>query len=635
MSNCWCNEQSPSTAIPLQAERTDCGTCWPISGYPLPESFYEWAKLLTPIAKAKLPPFDVKVSKLPHSDYGILTISDNEIVWYKYDKGITYTDVNGVLIPYGQNNPWDAGTITIIKRWLHPTWTFNGNDGKGGSYVDVSENGVMKRYDADYNNCNYMFSHGTNDSVSADITHLTLRLFASSTCCRPATNKDLWIVAIEWPICASDVFPVVPSICLYANCGRRGIVRDVTKCMPDGSEMLVSYNDYATPTRPWLVKITDTRIVDCQTGDVTVITPTGDIPETALNASQIGYKGIRGSVSLSHNWSGGEAHSSNHYANSTSAGIILTREIMQTFYDIPADIQRNGYPLLPCGNQPVRAITDKDLADESIEGLAKLSRPCDWNTTNNIALNKFDTATPTNLGSVMLSRESCTPCSPIAVGDNDLRLFKPYIQLLDTEIGWTGSIFTTDWVWTTQVEFLYWYTNIYPNSEPLNCGMKDSVYYGFTRDPSELFTDGTVNFYKSIIIPKDGMYHASWQCRLFVDLYIDSNIPFGNARWRLKVNSDNTTLGDKKEWIHRSFKQDIVDNLNASAWTSWIKPWTEYVNWDPAASDSFLQAEWDIYLFEWDEVWLEIDMDLDTTLDYRYYRQRIHLHYIDETQLFV
>jgi hypothetical protein len=71
--------------------------------------------------------------------------------------------------------------------------------------------------------------------------------------------------------------------------------------MPDGSEKLVSYNDYATPTRPGLSMITDTKIVDCQTGYVTTLTPTGDVPETALNASQIGYKGIRGSVSLSNN----------------------------------------------------------------------------------------------------------------------------------------------------------------------------------------------------------------------------------------------------------------------------------------------------------------------------------------------
>ena len=142
--------------------------------------------------------------------------------------------------------------------------------------------------------------------------------------------------------------------------------------------------------------ITDTKVVDCATGNVTTYTPTGDIPEKALNASQIGYKGIRGAVSLSHNGSNGEAHSSNHYANSTSAGTILTRSIAQTFYDIPADIQRNGYPLLPCGNQPVRAITDKDLADVEVEGLTKLSRPTCAGVKTNVALNKADLASQTN-----------------------------------------------------------------------------------------------------------------------------------------------------------------------------------------------------------------------------------------------
>lgn len=153
---------------------------------------------------------------------------------YEYDQGTIYTEQNGILIPYSKNPPGKHGTITITKRGLHPSGTFNGLDGRGANYVDKREGNKTVRYTADYNNCEFMSDHGTNSDVSIDITHLQIRMASALTCCRPASNTDLGTVIVDGPICTGhEQYPNVPSMCLFANCGRAGIVRDVTKCMPE------------------------------------------------------------------------------------------------------------------------------------------------------------------------------------------------------------------------------------------------------------------------------------------------------------------------------------------------------------------------------------------------------------------
>jgi len=133
-----------------------------------------------------------------------------------------------------------------------------------------------------------------------------------------------------------------------------------------------------------------------------------------------------------------------------------------------------------------------------------------------------------------------------------------------------------------------------------------------------------------LCLPNELMSYIDFQVRIFVDMNIDSQLPFGNARWRVKVNSTYSPIGDKKEWIHRSFKQQLTTLLNAN-WGSWTPRGNESVNWVDASSDSFLQSSGMYYLIEWDILTVTVDMDVDSTLDYEYYRQRLEIFYIDET----
>lgn len=631
-NDCSCNCPTPDLA-PIR--NPNCNDCDKSKDLPMPESFFEWVKLLTPIQKNQLPPFDVRITKLPYNEKGIITLSDKEIIQYEYSKETIYQkDGNGVNIPYSKNVPWKPWVITIVKRGLHPAGTFSGLNGNGSNYVDKREGSEIVRYTADYNNCEFMYDHGTNSDVSIDITHLQIRMASALTCCRPASNTDLGTVVVEWPICTGhEQYPNVPSMCLIANCGKAGIVRDVTKCMPEGQEKLVSYNDYATPTRPGLVQIMGYTDVNCTTWAKTVHTPTGEIPEVALNAAQKAYADVYGAVTLSINGSDGKAHSSNHHANSTTAGIILTRPIEQIYYDMPNSIPRNGNPMTSCWNTPVRAVTDYDLADIGVNGLVKLSRPCDGDTTKNIALNKYDTATVTNIWSTMLSRDPCASCAPRAVGDNDPRLFMPYLEYYNSQVGWGAEPEvkrTTSG--TTEAIFSYKQTNITPGGVALNCWVRNSLYYWMQKSAEELFLNN-----RRLIVPKTGQYLVSFEVRMFIDPGADSTIPLGISQARVVRNGVNTTIGDKKEWLHRNWLIDLNNFNNAqngSKSRTWTNIWPLSVNWQLCGSDSFMTAAHNWWLNEWDEIYVTMDLDTNTALDYMYYRQRLSLFFLDETAMF-
>lgn len=192
---CGC---TPLCDEPRQLISEKCNDCDKTRDLPLPESFYTGVKLGTRIAKDKLPPFTIKVSKLPYNEKGIITVGNREIMMYEYSKQVTYIEENGVLVPHIKNKPGNPGEITIVKRGLHPSGTFAGNDGHGKDFVDkkVSDT-VVKRFEADYNNCKYMYEHGVNSDITMETNHLIIRMATALTCCRPATNTDLGLVMIE------------------------------------------------------------------------------------------------------------------------------------------------------------------------------------------------------------------------------------------------------------------------------------------------------------------------------------------------------------------------------------------------------------------------------------------------------
>ena len=108
-----------------------CNDCEKTKGLPMPESFYDDVTIQNHIDKKQLPPFTIRVSKLPHNEKGIITIGGKEHMLYEYKKNTTLQlNSDGILVPISENKPGEPGELTIVKRGLSANGTFNGVDGQ-------------------------------------------------------------------------------------------------------------------------------------------------------------------------------------------------------------------------------------------------------------------------------------------------------------------------------------------------------------------------------------------------------------------------------------------------------------------------------------------------------------------------
>lgn len=665
---CGCH---PLCKEPTTLPYEKCNDCDKTKGIPMPESFFEGVKLLNTIEKDQLPPFTIRLSKLPFNDKGMFTIDWKEIFWYEYDKNNSYSKQETtntqwekveVLVPVSDNKPGEPGEVTITKRGLHPSGTFNGLNGEWNWYVDIKEDGLYKRYNADYNNCKFMYRHRANSDVSIDINHLHIRMATAMTCCRPATQYDCGTVKISKVCPDSGDCPIAVSICDFANCGKLGIVRELSKCVPEGREIAVAWNDYATETRPGLTQVTDVRVRDCNTGAITTqALLTGDNIPVALNAYQFADKDVYGSVTLSIGGSNHIAHAANHHANTETAGLVKLREIRQRTYKYQneSELQRFWDPLTNCWNKAKYVISDLDFADATTHWLVRLSNPSDctrndrWEflQTQNIAVNKEDYATPTNQGVVRLSKDSCRPCNPIVVADNDERMFFPYMEIFDQVEGGVGAVgqltMGTSLTGKTTLTTNNARTNI--TSWPNAWCEKNSRYYWFDKAENELFIKEGQR-YKSIIIPKEWLWKVDFQVRLVIDPYL-RNYKWANpisdivsqARVQYKEPGGNekfTPIGFKEHFTHHEFTKDMVAVINsmvgrvAGVDKSWREEWTsQFAGEIDCGYDSFLESSGLFWFKAGTEVFMSCDLDIDTSTNYAPYRQRLHLTFVDSVRV--
>jgi hypothetical protein len=623
---------------PVQ-ENLPCWKCWPLSWYPIPEDDYV-SEIIGEIPNDKLPPFDLKVLHLPYGTFWEITVWNNtgtpERMEYMYTQNISYSVVNWVEVPYISNSPWKTWIITIVKRWRHPAWSFYGKDGKWKKTVQAIPewSSIPREYTADYNNCEFMYKHKSWSRVSMDITSQILRTFAQFTCCRPATNTSLWITAVTWPI-DDPLFPIAVWINDFVNCknsnwtDNRGILRFLSKCVPFWMEWAVSWNDYAFQSHPWIADITDVRIEHCDWNITTSIKYNWDTYATAMNAYQRAWKNIYGSVKLSVNNENSIAHANNHYGNTESAWLFLMREIKQLTYPIPSDILRKWSPLTNCWNTPSTVITDFDISDETVMGISYLSNPSsclDISLKNRpISLNKYDMARPDNPWSVLLSELPCN-CISIAVGDNDWRLKRPYINLY-AEFVWGEysdpyNVFT----WETELYFFYWVTNFDEETKPVNCNIWEGQYYWYKKNFDTL-TVKSWNVYTRVVAPYTGKYFVQMHARLLIQ---DNNRPYWIMRWRVKVKETNgniyfTTIWDKRHYSNERWLKEL-------AWLTSVWWWQSFpLNSEWNMDDVFLQSTWDLFLNKWDEVYITVDTDVWVDdIPYKLYRHRLELNYDDD-----
>ena len=121
------------------------------------ESFYR-SKITQSILVNTVPPFNVRLSKLPTLTSGLLTISPNT--------------ENEEIVEYGSPN----GTtmeVTITKRGILPT------------SILLTTNGV------DYNNVSYKRAHTQNDIIRGDVNHIHINQSIGNTTL--ATNVGVGI----------------------------------------------------------------------------------------------------------------------------------------------------------------------------------------------------------------------------------------------------------------------------------------------------------------------------------------------------------------------------------------------------------------------------------------------------------
>jgi hypothetical protein len=215
-----------------------------------------------------------------------------------------------------------------------------------------------------------------------------------------------------------------------------------------------------------------------------------------------------------------------------------------------------------------------------------------------------DTLGVDKAGEVFISVEPCDMAKPIAVSDNDPRLFTPYVQLMDTE--WWGPNPNQDLhdptSWEIFVNFNYGYTNISDSTNGgLDCSEKNSIYYWFDKKLEDVLVKNSAGTkYSKMVCPKTGLYDIKWQGRLLIPA--SSTVPYWISRWRVVVQPlasalYYTTIGDKKQYIHDNFLNDI-----SVPW--WTAP-AKNTQW---ATDIFLWSSWLWWLYEWDEVQLSVDL---------------------------
>ena len=102
------------------------------------ESFYRWT-IRQSITSTVVPPFALKVSKVPTLTTWLLTVSPNT----SNEEIFEYTWIDATAL-----------TITVTKRGLNP------------SSQTLNTSGT------DYDNTSFMKSHSQNDSIRGDVNHL-------------------------------------------------------------------------------------------------------------------------------------------------------------------------------------------------------------------------------------------------------------------------------------------------------------------------------------------------------------------------------------------------------------------------------------------------------------------------------
>lgn len=148
------------------------------------EAFYR-AQIREQILNTTLPPFDLKVSKIPAQTSGFLTISPNT----ENEEIIQYGSVNGTSL-----------TINVTKRGIKWDSTDVTTDGAGAAT-------------GDYNNSTYMKPHSSRDSIRGDINHLHInqledyfRLSDNETTTWNNTHSwdNIFTKSIRFPVYAND-----------------------------------------------------------------------------------------------------------------------------------------------------------------------------------------------------------------------------------------------------------------------------------------------------------------------------------------------------------------------------------------------------------------------------------------------
>lgn len=655
-----CDESSPSVLpiiSPLVNDgKSDCGTCWGLQTDWELENGYE-AKLLSAISKDQLPTFDsnwnptwcVDVSELPYGAAGLITFTNGnnaETFEYMYDKWVTVQiGEDGVERCFLENIPGNPGTICILKRGIHPAATNLITDWEWANTIIISNDGDQKEVSPDYNNCEFMFAHFPGATARRGTYAQEHSIFLQHTCCVCATTQRAGIMRASKDS-DSGACPVAITNDDFANCSVNGvdnigIVRGLSKCVEEGDEYVVSYNDYATPTRAGLAKITDIRTLDCSTGNIQTITPAWDIPETALNASQHAFPNIYGSSTLSRCIEWSIAVAKNDNATCTNNGLTILKPLKANHIcpSIPSS-------LWICGDidTPTRVVQEFDYADSDHYGLVTLSKALDENLQCPVVVTKHDWAKPGNCGIVSV-KDACgdgceevpsmcsyasdtelglnymsvdpTDCNqltvhtpdnehPIATSTEDKRNFKQviYFEKNYTDWGTTPGLFIPAWwLW---------------NASGIDFSNPNTSANAIENTGSTIPVDGINNwdFYcystmnnggRNIVITQEWFYHLHFivkyrntKTQLEGNQLGNSNSVTHSAR--ININGNNSEIGD----------------LNLMLTTLWDPA---YQPADPRYSDSIRTSICDSngvrYLQAWDIIDLRVSFDnLDTYLLY-------------------
>ena len=423
-------DQSVSLPLPIISPlendwKSDCWTCWWLNTQWGLENGFE-ARLQSRLAKDSLPTFDdewnptlcIRISELPYSSRGLMTLSDwnsAETIEYTYDKWTTVQIWEDWIQRCFLNNiPWNPWEVCILKRGIHPAamnllvdW-----EGWNTAIVELDWSANLTNYNwcdtdwinsnqkevaPDYNNCDFMFEHLPGSTVRRWTYAQEHSIFLQHTCCVCATDKRAGIVRLSKESTSSACAVVITNDD-FANCSinwvdNPWIVRGTTKCVPEWEEYVVSWNDYATSDHAWLVKISNVQSLDCNTGTISTREPDCIIPETAMNVDQHAFPWIYWSVQLSRciDWS--IAVSKNDNATCDNNWLTQLKPLKDGHLcpNIPSDIWI-------CGNIdiPTRVVQEFDYADDDHYGLVRLSRALNSDLQCPVVVTKHDNATCIN-----------------------------------------------------------------------------------------------------------------------------------------------------------------------------------------------------------------------------------------------